>query len=86
MNIQDELSIIQRLTTRPPALFRALRIIGVIVTGISGILMGLQQQGVMLPGFLSIFTNLATLMTGLTTIGVSSLTVDMNAAKAKNAL
>lgn len=86
MNIQNELTIAQRLATKTPKFFVILRCIGIALTAFSGVLLAFQEQGVVLPQFLSVFANLATVMTGLTTAGVSTLTVDVNAAKQKNAL
>jgi len=85
-NIQDELSIIDRLTAPTPGIFKTIRIIGICLAALGGGLIGIQEQGIELPAFLTVLANLTTVVAGTIATLVSSLTVDLAKFKAQNAL
>ena len=85
-NLQDELTIPERLSAPTPKLFRVLRNIGVVLAAVSGALISAKTQGVTLPEAIDVFANYATTVAGIVTSLVSQLTVDVEAFKKQNAL
>lgn len=85
-NLQDELTIAERLTAPTPKLFQTIRTIGVVLSVVSGALMGLESQGINLPPVFDVVNNAVTLVAGLIASLVASLTVDLPAYKKANAL
>lgn len=85
-NIQNELSLIDRLAAPTPGIFKTIGTIGICLAALGGTLMGIQEQGIELPAFLTVLANVATVVAGLVAKAVSSLTVDLEKYKKQNAL
>lgn len=85
-NIQDTLSVADRLTGPTPKFFKTIRTIGIVVATLSGALMSMQAQGVELPAFVAVVANGATVIAGVVATLVSSLTVDVTEYEIRNAL
>lgn len=85
-NIQDSLSITQRLSAPMPKFFRIIRNGGIILAAIAGALIGVQHQGIVLPELLVVFGSKAYVMAGLVATLIAQLTVDVEATKKQNAL
>lgn len=86
MNIQDELTIKERLAAPTPKLFKVIRAVGILVAAVSGALIGVKAQGVDLPAGVEFFAQKAYMMAGAVAILVSQLTVDVKAYEKENAL
>ncbi|MEZ0484311.1 hypothetical protein [Fibrella aquatica] len=86
MNIQDELTIPERLTAPTPKLFKTVRAIGVVVAALAAALMGVESQGVELPAGVAFFAGKAYVLAGAIAALVSQLTVDVKAYQKANAL
>ncbi|OIN55449.1 hypothetical protein, partial [Arsenicibacter rosenii] len=82
----NSLTLAQRLAGPTPKLFQIIRYVGVVLAGISGMLMTLQAEGAVLPEWLIFLADKAYLLAGAIATLISSLTVDMEAFKKKNAL
>ncbi len=85
-NIQDELTIKQRLNAPMPKFFRIIRNGGIILAAVAGALMGIQSQGVELPQVLTVVADKAYALAGLVATLIAQLTVDVEATKKQNAL
>ena len=86
MNVQDELTIQERLSAPTPKLFRAIRTICLLVAGVTGGLLATKTQGVELPATIDFLANKAYLLAGAVGTLIAQLTVDVPAYLRKNAL
>ncbi|WP_266364186.1 hypothetical protein [Tellurirhabdus rosea] len=85
-NLQNELTLLERLSAPTPKLFRTIRNLGLIVAAISSTLIGLAQQGINLPPLLDSLASWLGVVAGIIATAVSSLTVDLEAFKKQTAL
>lgn len=85
-NLQNTLTILERLTGPTPKFFQTIRNVGIILSAVSGLLMSLQTQGIDLPEALVVLADKAYLLAGAITTLISSLTIDVDAYKKQNAL
>ncbi|WP_375445754.1 hypothetical protein [uncultured Fibrella sp.] len=86
MNIQDELTIPERLGAPTPRLFKTVRVIGITVAAVAGALIGVKAQGIALPAGIEFFAQKAYILAGAVAALVSQLTVDVKAYQKANAL
>lgn len=86
MNIQDELTIPERLAAPTPKLFRLVRAIGIVGVAVAGALLGVKAQGIALPEAVNFFAQKAYVLAGAVAVLVSQLTVDVKAYQKENAL
>lgn len=75
-NLQDTLSIQERLTAPTPKFFQIIQVIGVVLAAVSGALIYLQENGIILPDVLLWVADKATLVSGIIATLISQLTVD----------
>lgn len=85
-NIQDELTIPERLTAPMPKFFKVILTIGLVLAAVGGALLSAQAKGVVLPEAVALFANYATVAAGLVATVVSALTVDLTEYQIRNAL
>lgn len=85
-NIQDKLSVMERLAAPTPKLFQYIRNVGVVLSVISGALMGLEKGGIDLPDHVMVLADKAYLMAGLIATALAQLTVDVKEYEIQNAL
>lgn len=85
-NLQNELTLAERITAPTPKLFQIIRLVGGVLAALSGALMSLESQGIELPPVLDVVNNWITFASGLIATLISSLTVDLPAFKKANAL
>lgn len=86
MNIQDELTIPERLSAPTPKLFKTVRTIGIVVAALASALLGVKAQGVALPDVVDVLASKAYVLAGAVAALVSTLTVDVKAYQKANAL
>ncbi len=76
-NIQDTLSIQERIASPTPKFFQIIQVIGVVLAAVSGALMYLQENGIVLPDVLVWVADKATMVSGIIATLISQLTVDL---------
>ncbi|WP_221412971.1 hypothetical protein [Rudanella paleaurantiibacter] len=85
-NIQDELSLPERLAAPTPRLFGWIRNAGIVLAALAGAVAAIDKQGVYLPDLVLVLADKAYFVAGLVATLISQLTVDLKAYRAQNAL
>lgn len=86
LNLQNTLTIAERLTGPTPKFFQIIQIIGAVLAGLSGTILGIEAKGIDLPSWVDVIGNAATLVGGIVATLLGQFTVDVEAFKQKNAL
>ncbi|UHG93390.1 hypothetical protein [Spirosoma oryzicola] len=85
-DLQDELSLAQRLTAPTPKLFQKVRNVGVILAAFAGTILGLEAKGVIVPDSIEMVATGVTTVAGIIAALVSQFTVDLKEYQIKKAL
>lgn len=81
---QDQISIAERIAAPTPRLFAIIRNVGIILAAIVAAFATMEQQGVVLPEWLTMILSKATGIAGAVAAIVSQLTVDFKKLGGQN--